>query len=277
MAASPSSSTWHTVNPQTRPLTLSILELTPLALTLSLTLSPFSTSPVAHHTPSQHVAHTHNHAHGPKSRKKPRHKPHSDDEDDHEDTHHLSPFPGSYPHALVDPSTNFKDLLSHGVVVSVNGQPWNRIVAHVSDPEEEHEEDEPDHEETEWEDEASTDVAGDNEAGELTKRRPRKARFGTSAGNAVKEDKSVARRKRRPSEVKDRQKVDRDRAVVVVYGLSPGKEYEIELQVVGLSGPESSDPFGEIFYSPLKKSPPYPPSPRHRSLLLPPPKGLRGR
>lgn len=241
MAASPSTSTWHSVNPQTRPLTLSILELTPLALTLSLTLSPFSSS---HHTPTQHVAHTHNHAHGPKSRKKPRHKPHSDDEDDHDDSQHLSPFPGSYPQSLVDPSTNFKDLLSHGVVVSVNGQPWNRIVAHVSDPEEEHEEDEPEHEDTEWEDEpAVTDMGETEETGELVKRRPRKARFGSSAGHAVK-DTTIARRKRRPSEVKDRQKVDRDRAVVVVYGLSPGKEYEIELQVVGLSGPDSSDPFG---------------------------------
>jgi hypothetical protein len=32
----------------------------------------------------------------------------------------------------------------------------------------------------------------------------------------------------------------KDRAVVVVYGLSPGKEYEIELRVVGVSGQDDA-------------------------------------
>ena len=241
--ASPSTSTWHTVNPQTRPLTLNILELTPLALTLSLTLSPLTSS---HHTPTTHVAHTHNHAHGPKHRKKVRHKPHSDDESDHHEDNHLSPF-GQYPSALVDPATNFKDLLSHGVVVSVNGQPWNRIVAHVSDPDdeqdtEEHEED------AEWEDEPiaiATEAAGEGDEG-VIKRRPRRARFGVSAGNAVKEEEKAVKRRRRPSEITKDRKIDRDRAVVVVYGLTPGKEYEIELQVVGLAGADGTDQIGEF-------------------------------
>jgi len=244
--SSSSPSTWHTVNPQTRPLTLSILELTPLALTLSLTLAPLGSTPTpgpsssSHpHTPTAHIAHTHNHAHGPKSRKKPRHKAQSDDEDEEE---HAGAFAG-----VLDSSTNFKDLLSHGVVVSVNGQPWNRIVAHVSDPEEhEPEVDGDDEEEEEWEDEPSASAtAGQAEEGEnvMVKRRPRKARFGSAATNAVRtEEKSVARRKK-AGEVGKEKRVDRDRAVVVVYGLSPGREYEIELQVVGLSGTET-DPLG---------------------------------
>ena len=151
----------------------------------------------------------------------------------------------------MDSGTNFKDLLSHGVVVSVNGQPWNRIVAHVSDPEPEVPEGADEEEEdAEWEDEPSAIAGGDSAGGEeggMVKRRPRKARFGSSAGIAVKgEEKGVVRRKRRPSEtVKEGGKIDRDRAVVVVYGLSPGKEYEIELQVVGLAGPEGAEGVGK--------------------------------
>jgi len=242
-------------------LTLSILELTPLALTLSLTLAPLSSQPSSSaHPLSQHVAHTHIHTHGPKQRKKVRHKAHSDEEDDHDETY-LNATPSHS--AALDSGTNFKDLLSHGVVVSVNGQPWNRIVAHVSDPESEADMPETadggddEEEDAEWEDEPTATAGGDNAGGEeggMVKRRPRKARFGSSAGNAVKgEDKGVTRRKRRPSEVvKEGGKIDRDRAVVVVYGLSPGKEYEIELQVVGLAGPEGAEGVGEWVLSPVE-------------------------
>lgn len=237
MAAS-SPSQWHLVNPQTRPLTLSILELTPLALTLSLTLAP-GPSNHTHHIPTHHHTHT-------KHRKKIRHRRVESDDDltaveiddaDHP-THQQSPLPGSWPNA-VDLGTSFKDLLSHGVVVSVNGQSWSRIVAHVSDPDhgDEHEENE-----EEWEDEAEQeqDSEGGGEEGGVTRRRPRKARFSLSAGHAVGGSPGSGasgqkeRRRRRPSEV-GKDKVDKDRAVVVVYGLSPGKEYEIELRVVGLS------------------------------------------
>ena len=62
------------------------------------------------------------------------------------------------------------------------------------------------------------------------RRRPRKARFSSSAGNAVGE---VVRRKKKGD---GRERGEKDRAVVVVYGLSPGKEYEVELRVVGLPG-----------------------------------------
>jgi hypothetical protein len=72
----------------------------------------------------------------------------------------------------------------------------------------------------------------------MTRRRPRKARFSLSAGHAAREAGAgvVERRKRE-------KKSQGDRAVVVVYGLSPGKEYEIELRVVGMFG-EGSDGIG---------------------------------
>lgn len=187
MAASPSTSShWHSITPQSRPLSLSILELTPLALTLSLTLAP-----VPPHT---------------RSKKKRHRRPES--EEDEDDDHPLE--------------VNFKDLLSHGVVVSVNGQPWTRIVAHVSDADDDEE----------WEEEASVALDGEG----VTRRRPRKARFSMSAGDAIKE----GRKKREGGRL---EKVEKDRAVVVVYGLSPGKEYEVELTVVGMS---VDDPLGRF-------------------------------
>jgi len=130
-------------------------------------------------------------------------------------------LPGAWP--VLNGQVRFKDLLSHGVVVSVNGQPWNRIVAHVSDADEEDEEDvDADDEEENWDDE-------NGEEGNMTRRRPRRARFTLSAGNAAREAGISSKRRKE-------KKSQGDRAVVVVYGLSPGKEYEIELRVVGMFG-----------------------------------------
>ena len=234
MTSSPATgSQWHSVTPATRPLSLTILELTPLALTLSLTLaSPLSLAPA---TPSAAARKrkTRGHAH---------HRRDSDNDDtEHEDAdgHHVA-IPGSWP---LDVGRSFKDLLSHGVVVSVNGQPWNRIVAHVSDPEPEpeHEVDETPSDteaaqEAEWEEGewdhagARSDEEGAGVGAELgvQRRRPRRARFMLSAQDAIGA-KSV--RKVRQEKVEER---DRDRAVVVVYGLTPGKEYEVELRVIGV-------------------------------------------
>ncbi|ORY30239.1 hypothetical protein BCR39DRAFT_530126 [Naematelia encephala] len=227
--STPSSTQWHSITPQTRPLTLSILELTPLALTLALTLAPISS----------------NHPSTPGSgrKKKYQRRRESDDEgvtdDDHANT--SSSLPGSWPNLLGE-GTSFKDILSHGVVVSVNGQPWNRIVAHVSDDDGDDvpldaEGDAAEGEEA-WSDMErageENDSGSGGEEGGVTRRRPRRARFRLSAGNAVKGEKEV--RKRSGKECKSGEK---DRAVVVVYGLSPGKEYEIELKVVGLSGEDS--------------------------------------
>jgi hypothetical protein len=147
----------------------------------------------------------------------------------------------------MDASTNFKDLLSHGVVVSVNGQPWNRIVAHVSDADEDETagaglaDDE--HEEEEWEDEwealpagtedGETGGMGSEENGAVTRRRRGRARGVVSGSRG---DGGLVRRRKAEGKV---ERQDKDRAVVVVYGLSPGKEYEIELRVVGLSGADA--------------------------------------
>lgn len=88
--------------------------------------------------------------------------------------------------------------------------------------------------------EGSTAVGGGEEGG-ITRRRPRKARFTLSAENAAKEA-GLGDDKRR----KERERQgERDRAVVVVYGLSPGKEYEIELRVVGMFG-EGGDGIGKL-------------------------------
>lgn len=140
-----------------------------------------------------------------------------------------SPLPGSWP--ILNGEVRFKDLLSHGVVVSVNGQPWNRIVAHVSDEDDLGAEEE----EEEWE--ADDEGGTGEEEGNMTRRRPRKARFSLSAGHAAREAGLAEKRKRE-------KKSQGDRAVVVVYGLSPGKEYEIELRVVGMFG-DGADGIGE--------------------------------
>nr|XP_031860785.1 uncharacterized protein CI109_003829 [Kwoniella shandongensis]KAA5527857.1 hypothetical protein CI109_003829 [Kwoniella shandongensis] len=301
MASPSSSAQWHTISPHTRPLTLTVLELTPLALTLSLSLTPpLPTSNPIPHTPTQHLVHSshHTHAHSPLHAKHQQQRKRShaagagagggrnsrrsastpggpgeyntDDEDLFEEGDH----------ALIEGSTSFKDLLSHGVVVSVNGQPWSRIYAHVS----EDDEDDSSVGGGEWEDEPSSAANGTGpghqsqsqsqssqaiiantngcysesstateegmEEGTMTRRRPRKARFGVSAAEA-RTDKdgvngpagpgaaggTVGRRRKE----KEREKMDRDRAVVVVYGLMPGKEYEVELRVVGLFGQDGGD------------------------------------
>ncbi|WVF69537.1 hypothetical protein IAT40_004315 [Kwoniella sp. CBS 6097] len=239
-----SSAQWHTISPHTRPLTLTILELTPLALTLSLSLTPPLPANVPPpHTPSQHLVHNnhHTHAHSPSHGKKkrshgashtPRGKGRGGDvsEDDEIEESDYS--------ALVETSS-FKDLLSHGVVVSVNGQPWSRIYAHVSEDEDD---------DLEWEDEvdiahagAATDEVNEEgmEEGSVTRRRPRKARFGSSAAEARGDKELVLAGK--PRRKTGKEKMDRDRAVVVVYGLSPGKEYEVELRVVGLFSQDGGD------------------------------------
>lgn len=181
MTSSPGpSSHWHSVTPQTRPLCLTILELTPLALTLSLSLAPGGT----------------------KSRRRRPRRSDSDDEmtavEADEDT----------------PVHSFRDLLNHGVVVTLNGQPWTRIVAHV------------DEEGDEWEGLPTEPL---NEAAEegIVQRRPRRARFILSAQNATRGMRAA--------------KENRSSAVVVIYGLTPGKEYEIELRIVGVAGEETGE------------------------------------
>ncbi|WWC59735.1 uncharacterized protein I303_102297 [Kwoniella dejecticola CBS 10117] len=270
-SSTPSSSAqWHTISPHTRPLTLTVLELTPLALTLSLSLTP--PAPPSH-TPIPHLVHNNHHthasspSHSAKSKKRvhttPRGKRPSgaggaeseDEEEDHPDYS-----------ALVETSS-FKDLLSHGVVVSVNGQPWSRIYAHVSEDEDD-DHAHPGDSELEWEDEETTNTAvvvSDEgiEEGSITRRRPRKPRFASSAQSV--NDKELVLSGTNAGSMRrkgGKEKMDKDRAVVVVYGLSPGKEYEVELRVVGLFSQEGGD--GMVSTSVL-----IPPSPSPNSGLHP--------
>ena len=258
--ASPSPSTWHSITPSTRPLSLTILELTPLALTLSLTLAsptpsstastsnnhlhPQSPSAALHHANARRKKrhgqnHGHGHGHGHRSRVD------SDDDTAVEMDDSDSVIPGAWP--VLNGQVRFKDLLSHGVVVSVNGQPWNRIVAHVSDADAEEEDDHEGDADGEEDDEEQWDevAGGSGEEGNMTRRRPRRARFTMSAGNAAREAGLGGKRRKE-------KKSQGDRAVVVVYGLSPGKEYEIELRVVGMFG-EGVDGLGKSIYRSVKQ------------------------
>lgn len=118
--------------------------------------------------------------------------------------------------------------MRHGVLVYVNGQQSNNLFANVMDDEDE---------ETEWEDETETSPHGEeieeNMEQGITRRRPRKARFGASAAEAA--GKGTGKKK----DEKPHSKGDKDRAVLVIYGLMPAQEYEIELRVVGMGGQEN--------------------------------------
>ncbi|KIR37651.1 hypothetical protein I307_05802 [Cryptococcus deuterogattii 99/473] len=239
---------WQTISPQTRPLTLTVLDLTPLALTVSLSLTPSASIPSLHHSHTSHSHHAHgahghphtpvSHSHTPqatnqKNRKRHRKRGHPNQisatsihGEPSEDDEHEQEESDSTSHQ--DSSVSFKDLLRHGVLVYVNGQQSNNLFANVMDDEDE---------ETEWEDEAETAPHGEEieesmEQG-ITRRRPRKARFMTSAAEAA--GKVTGKKK----DEKPHSKGDKDRAVLVIYGLMPAQEYEIELRVVGMGGQEN--------------------------------------
>ncbi|TXT10738.1 hypothetical protein VHUM_02243 [Vanrija humicola] len=222
---SPSTAQWHSVSPHTRPLSIAILELAPTSVTLALTRSP-----------PDHQSHSHSHhghagssSHANSSGKKKK-KKHSEDGGDDGDEDGAGPhgfIPGAYPFSsmLADGQT-FKDMLSHGVVITVDGMPWSRIVAHVSDDADDEEglgggaNGDGEDEDGEWEDDVAT-VA----------RRRRGHRQSAGASDAhrphTKPTRSHAAHEKQP-------RWDRERAVVVVYDLDPSKEHEIELQIVGL-------------------------------------------
>lgn len=235
---SPASGTqWHAVTPQTRPLSIAILELAPTSVTLALTRSPPTAVPAS--TPPV--------GNGPSSSKKKKKKRHgsnhqdSDDEVDDEEHAHGA-IPGAYPYpSILAEGQTFKDMLSHGVVVTIDGMPWSRIVAHVSD-----DADEDDtaaggsDDEGEWEDDwehAGIEASGNEEGqsnssctqqGQAPRRRRRHRPSDASRNHTP--------RKAKADKVDKGPRWDRERAVVVVYDLDPSKEHEIELQIVGLSG-----------------------------------------
>ncbi|ODO07755.1 hypothetical protein I350_03333 [Cryptococcus amylolentus CBS 6273] len=219
---------WQTVSPQTRPLTLTVLDLTPLALTVSLSLTPSASLPLqpsTHHAHGVHGGHP-SQSSGNSKRKRNRRKANGSalsaavqGEGSEDDEHEVEDSDGG---------VSFKDLLRHGVLVYVNGVQSNNLFANVMD----------DEDDDEWEDDpesvppASSEELEENMEQGVTRRRPRKARFGASAAEAAGKP---------PGKKKDEKhhKGDKDRAVLVIYGLMPGKEYEVELRVVGMGGQEA--------------------------------------
>jgi hypothetical protein len=134
-------------------------------------------------------------------------------------------------------------MLSHGVVVTLDGMPWSRIVAHVSDDADEEDglpaaSDDEGEWEDDWEHAGNDDEALANtsctDQGQGQPRRRRKHR----ASDTAPKDSSSGARRTKPAEkhASAGQRWDRERAVVVVYDLDPSKEHEIELQIVGLAG-----------------------------------------
>jgi hypothetical protein len=261
-------STWHTVSPMTRPLNLEILEITPLSLTVSLSLAPqprWASSfppqpsgttaahadlliqgqqqfgiPAAKHRKARSKGHRHGQTHQAGST-----AAHDSEEEltaveDNGDgpshghllhshtSHSASPYtssslPGSYPRRLplssthTDPSAtpSFKELLSKGIVVTVNGNPWNRIVAHVSD------DDVPIPTSS-----ATTAIPRADQTGvEANDLSAVVSSITTGASPASFPTPSIQQRSPTSS--------NRDRAIVVVYGLEPGKEYEVDLKILG--------------------------------------------
>ncbi|KAL1409043.1 hypothetical protein Q8F55_005867 [Vanrija albida] len=274
---SPSSAQWHSVSPHTRPLSIAILELAPTSVTLALTRSPPGNSPspsgsANHHTPAQHVVHSlshhqsHNHGHAGssshannsgKKKKKKRggasggnlsvpHGADSEDGGDDGDDDSGGPhgfIPGAYPFSsmLADGQT-FKDMLSHGVVITVDGMPWSRIVAHVSDDADDEDglgagaNGDGEDDDADWEDDwehAGNDEDETNVPGVATvARRRRGHRQSAGASDAHRPQGTRPTRSHAAHEKQPRW--DREKAVVVVYDLDPSKEHEIELQIVGL-------------------------------------------
>lgn len=257
-------STWHTVSPMTRPLNLEILEITPLSLTVSLSLAaqprwassfpPSSTAqadlliqgqqqfgvPAAKQRKARSKGHRHVQAHqgGPAGGQHDSEEELTAVEDNGEGpSQHLlhphtsnsappytsSSLPGSYPRRLPLSSTHtdtsgapsFKELLSKGIVVTVNGNPWNRIVAHVSD------DDVP----IPTSAAATTTPPGDqlgDHSDDLSA-----AATNITAGPTPASFPTPSIQTRSPAAP------HRERAIVVVYGLEPGKEYEVDLKILG--------------------------------------------
>ncbi|KAJ9122366.1 hypothetical protein QFC22_001788 [Naganishia vaughanmartiniae] len=154
-----------------------------------------------------------------------------------------SSLPGSYPRRLPLPSNSdtvppsFKELLSKGIVVTVNGNPWNRIVAHVSD------------------DDVPIPTSAASTTGTTKGTGSGETPSGGGHGNSsdtsgISANKSALDSTTTPASFptpsiigrqNNLQSREKDRAIVVVYGLEPGKEYEVDLKVLGqLSETEAS-------------------------------------
>lgn len=259
---------WYSISPMTRPLNLEILEITPLSLTVSLSLAPqprWASSLAASSSAAQNDLYIQGQqqfgipaAKQRKSRSKGGNRhgqshqvtgstggQHDSEEDmtaledngegsgQLQPLHHAtantpytsSSLPGSYPRRLPlssthpDPSSHippsFKELLSKGIVVTVNGNPWNRIVAHVSD------------DDVPIPTSAATSKGSDTEHPTANnKQEESQAATSQSAGTSASFPTPTL-------QTRSSAAAHKDRAIVVVYGLEPGKEYEVDLKILG--------------------------------------------
>ncbi|KAL7419059.1 hypothetical protein Q5752_005895 [Cryptotrichosporon argae] len=211
---------WLTVSPLTRPLALSIVELNPVSITLAFTPAP----PVSTFAHSGSAGGIHSPVPARRRRKGVRRTDQTDDEDDEHDlgtggsaspaphltlggAHASAAGPTSLP--AVDGSS-FKDMLSQGVVVFVNGVRWTRIVAHVD-----------------------AESADEAEVWDAVERVDEEA----LASGVEERDGEEGVRRRRGEGERARRKGTKgtNRAVVVVHGLTPGVQHEIELRVMGVA------------------------------------------
>lgn len=125
---------------------------------------------------------------------------------------------------------SFKDLLSNGIVVTINGQPWNRIVAHVNDEEG-------------ATGQGSSSVMGAAGVGSgegssgvghaSANIKHRLSTEGDSATSAAGPMTTTNPTTNEPVPTHIEPHATADRAVVVIYGLEPGKEYQVDLRVIG--------------------------------------------
>jgi hypothetical protein len=260
---------WYSISPMTRPLNLEILEITPLSLTVSLSLAPqprwasslpasSSTAqndllvhgqqqfgvPAAKQRKARGKGHRHGHGHQASASGGGQHDSEEEMtavEDNGEGSSQLNPshhatastpytsssLPGSYPRRLPlssthpDPSSHvppsFKELLSKGIVVTVNGNPWNRIVAHVSD------------DDVPIPTSAATSKGADSEHSTANN----KQEENQGAASSAHATGSSASFQTPTLQTRTSAAAHKDRAIVVVYGLEPGKEYEVDLKILG--------------------------------------------
>lgn len=236
---------WHTVSPSTRPLILEVLEITSLTLTIALRLSGRGSTFFADRQreiraqdakSSSDGADTLTHAtNSPAASTQPaavarqRRKKGSNHASGNANSRGVSssqaapsqPSPAASDDELTaveadqtsageivtgrTAQASFKELLSNGIIVTLNGQPWNRIVAHVDDEDGRN---------------AAVASAALHKDADAT---------GTSSTGADGREQML-------TGISHAGSAGGDRAVVVIYGLEPGKEYQVDLRVVGPAG-----------------------------------------
>lgn len=249
-------SQWHCISPATRPLNLQVLEITSLSLTIALSLAQRPAKlvqPQSTASSSGQQSQTATNSPSGSSRKKSKrlsksaaaaNPPHYESEVENEDTHSSSRFNHATDNLsaslstskLGDVSSNrtgdshtlsFKELLSKGVMITVNGRPWNQIVAHLSDdvPAQPFQEGKKTDISTESNDQQDSTRDGGKTSLPLEPKAITKWVDQHSNTNALKGRSGMA--------------------VISVFGLEPGKEYEVDLKVLANVGEGEPSQAGE--------------------------------